>query len=102
MDKMVEEEIKHCHSCLITSNEPQPVPVITEEPALTTWSKISMDFGSLLDGWVTAVLMESHTKYPDVEIISSTVFSRVKPVLGKIFAMLGLPDDIKTDNGPPF
>ena len=42
--------------------------------------------------------MDSHTKYPVVEIISSTAFSTVKPVFEKIFAMLGLPDEIKTDN----
>ena len=46
--------------------------------------------------------MDSHTKYPVVEIISSMAFAKVKPVLEKIFAMLGLPDEIKTDNGPPF
>ena len=61
-----------------------------------------MDFGSFSDGRVPAVLVDSHTKYLFVEIISSTAFSKVKPVLEKIFAMLGLPDEIKTDNRPPF
>ena len=44
---------------------------------------------------MTAVLFDSHTKYPVVEIISSTAFSKVKLVLEKIFAMLGLPDEIR-------
>ena len=48
------------------------------------------------------VLMDNYTKYPVVEIILSKAFSKVMLALEKIFAMLGLPEEIKTDNGPLF
>ena len=47
-------------------------------------------------------MMDNYTKSSVVEMISSTAFSEVMLALEKIFTMLGLPEEIKTDNGPPF
>ena len=61
-----------------------------------------MDFGSFLAGRLMAIIMDSHTKYLVVEHVKSIAFSKVKPVLEKVFAMLVCPEEVKIDNGPPF
>ena len=61
-----------------------------------------MHFGSFLDGRVMMVLMDNYTKYPVVEIISSMAFSKVMLALEKVFSMLDLPEEVKTNNRPLF
>ena len=51
---------------------------------------------------LTAVLMDTHTKFLVVELVESTAFSNVKRIMDKVFALLGTPEEVKTDNGPPF
>ena len=102
MDKMVEDKIRQCHSCLITGEAAVTAPVITEPGCEKPWTCLSMDFGSFPDGRLTAVLIDDFTKFPVVELVESTAFSHVKRVLDKVFALMGTPVEIRTDNGPPF
>ena len=59
MDKMVDDRVRQCHSCLIANSDAHPAPVATEEVAESPWSKMSL----------MMVLMDNYTKYPVVEII---------------------------------
>lgn len=58
--------------------------------------------GSFPDGRHTVVIMDGHSKFPIVEVVPSTAFEMLKPVLSRVFALFGLPEVIRTDNGPPF
>ena len=102
MDILTDDRVRQCHSSLLTIREAHPALVATEDAATSLWTKVSLDFGSFPHGRVMMVITDSYTKYPVVEIISSTAFPRVMLALEKVFAMLGLPEEIKTDNGPPF
>ena len=42
------------------------------------------------------------TWYPIVKVVSSTGFKQTKEKLKKIFAYLGIPRRVTSDNGPPF
>ena len=44
----------------------------------------------------------THSKYPEVDILKSTSFAKVKPVLDSVFARHGVPEEFSCDNGPPF
>ena len=48
------------------------------------------------------VLIDQFSKYPEVDVISSTSFSKLEPRLDRILATHGVPDEITTDNGPPY
>ena len=96
---MVEDKVHSCHSCTITGKEPSCALVITEAANTVLWKCGSMDFGSFPYGRLTAVLIDSHSKFPVVELIESTAFKNVRRVLDKTFALLGCPHEVKTDNG---
>ncbi|KAJ1144440.1 hypothetical protein NDU88_010739 [Pleurodeles waltl] len=102
MDSQVDELVGKCHSCIITSGEPRCCPVVTEPAIVKPWTKVRMDFGSFPDGRLTVVIIDSCTKFPVVDVVPSTAFENVRLVLQKTFAMFGLPDEVRTDNGPPF
>lgn len=102
LEEAVDAAVRNCRACQITGHPETPAPVITEEHAPSPWTWLSLDFGSFPDGRVTAVIVDSYTKYPIVEILPSTAFNHLQPMLEKTFALFGLPQVIKTDNGPPF
>ena len=47
-------------------------------------------------------MTDTYSKFPDVEIVTSTSAKACIPKLDCIFATHGIPKKIKTDNGPPF
>ena len=62
-----------------------------------------MDFyGPLPSGDYLLVVIDRYSRFPEVEIVKSTKASIVIPKLDRIFLVHGIPDVIKTDNGPPF
>ena len=48
------------------------------------------------------VVIDEYSRYPEVEIVSSTAAHSVTPKLDKIFATHDIPEEVKSDNGPPF
>ena len=79
--------------------EPVKPSVIPEEP----WEQISIDFGGPYPyGHYNLVAIDQRTRYPVVEVVSSTGFKQTKEKLKKTFAYLGIPRRVTSDNGPPF
>ena len=46
--------------------------------------------------------MDDMSRYPVVEPVKSTSINHVLPVIDRIFSMFGVPEIVKSDNGPPF
>ena len=67
------------------------------------WQKIAVDLtGPFPNGEYLQVTTREASRYPEVEVIKSTAAKEVKPALEKLFAAHGVPEEIKSDNGPPF
>ena len=75
---------------------------MTDLPA-RPWSEVSADVtGPLPSGEYLLVVTDAYSRFPEVEIIKSTSFKSIVPKLHAIFARHGVPDILKSDNGPPF
>ena len=62
-----------------------------------------MDFcGPYPTGETLMVVIDACSKFPEVEILKSTTTKVVTNRLDRLFATHGIPDQITTDNGPPF
>ena len=73
--------------------------MITKEP----WEEISIDFGGPYpDGHYNLVAIDQRTRYPEVEVVSSTAVKPTKEKLKKMFAHHGVPKRVQSDNGSPF
>lgn len=61
-----------------------------------------MDFLRLLpSGEYPVVVIDEYSRLPEVEIITSTFAKSTIPKLNAIFARRGIPDVLKSGNGPP-
>ena len=66
------------------------------------WNMLAMDFlGPFPSGDYLLVVTDGYSRFPEVEIVKSTSAKSVIPKLDAIFARQGIPDELKTDNGPP-
>ncbi|CAB4031109.1 Uncharacterized protein K02A2.6 [Paramuricea clavata] len=67
------------------------------------WQVIHGDFcGPFPSGDYLLVLMDEHSRFPEVEIIRSTTTAVTIGKLEKIFSVHGFPIEFVSDNGPPF
>ena len=103
MNTMVEEVVRTCIPCLATGKNVSPEPIkMTKMPA-EPWEKLHLDFkGPLPCGKYLLVVIDRYSRYPEVEIVTSTNANTVIRKLNKIFASHGIPEVLITDNGPPF
>ena len=48
------------------------------------------------------LITDDYSRNPVVEIVKSTAATTTIPKLDKVFSEFGVPDVIRSDNGPPF
>ena len=67
------------------------------------WSQIQADFKGPIGGrYYFHVMIDQLSRWPEVEMVSSTSFEKLKPALERSWALLGIPDQVTHDNGPPY
>lgn len=104
IDSMAERQVKSCLACQATISTPMtPEPMISTPIPSAPWKNLSADFlGPLPTGELILVVIDDFSRFPEVEIVTSTAASSVIPKLDSMFARHGIPDVLKSDNGPPF
>nr|XP_006825367.1 PREDICTED: uncharacterized protein K02A2.6-like [Saccoglossus kowalevskii] len=66
------------------------------------WLEVSVDFVDLAKVEYLLVITDDYSRFPEVEVSSSTSARAVIPRLDRIFSLLGTPLIAHTDNGPQF
>ena len=103
IDKYVEQLIASCIPCLAVGPSVPPPPLHIGEVPEEAWHTLCIEFlGPLPTGQYVLSVIDQKTRYPVVDIISTTSASTVIPRLERIFAAYGLPAIVLTDNGLPF
>nr|XP_002730526.1 PREDICTED: uncharacterized protein K02A2.6-like [Saccoglossus kowalevskii] len=105
IDKMVEETVTRCIPCQASTHGPKPSiePLKMSTLPNGPWQEVSADFcGPFPNGKYLLVVIDDYSRYPEVEICNSTSAEAAIPHFDAIFARQGIPDIVKTDNGPPY
>ena len=102
IDKLVESKVQSCSACLITTPECKREPLQMSPLPAAPWKELSVDFANLPNQEYLLLITDDYSRYPVVEIVKSTSAAMVIPKLDKVFSEFGVPDVVKSDNGPPF
>lgn len=95
--------INSCIPCQATGPAPKPEPLQMSELPSRPWSEISADFfGPVPTGEYVLVVIDEYSRFPEVDLLTSTSAPAVIPKMDRMFSIHGIPDQVKTDNGPPF
>ena len=102
IDSMVERRVKSCLACQATVLDMKREPLRMSPLPVAPWTELSTDFAQLSSGEYLLVVIDDYSRFPLVEIVTSTSSAAVIPKLDKIMSEYGIPDILKSDNGPPF
>ena len=95
MRKSVHEYVESCIGCNTAMTHTTPVPL---EPNLLPdrpWQKLHADFKGPIGGdYYLHVVVDQFSKYPEADILTSTSFRKLKPVLDRIFSTHGIPETV--------
>ena len=96
---MTETTVRDCLACQANTVEHTKEPLRMSPLPIRPWSEVSIDFADLPTGEHLLVVMDDYTRFPEVEIVSSTSAQQAIPKLDRIFSSFGMPDIVRTDFG---
>lgn len=101
MDRMIEEFIKTCTTCIRLSANNPPEPMLMSDFPKGPWQNLAIDFwsGSETDPKVL-VVADYYSKAIKTKIMRDTTSEATILALEELFDELGWPQSIKHDNGP--
>ena len=102
VDKDLEECAKSCLACQAVRNAPAVAPLHPWVWPAKPWQRIHIDFAGPFLGKTFLIVIDAHSKWPEVVGMTTTTAQRTITELRKIFAAYGLPEQLVSDNGPQF
>ena len=96
IDEDVLNKIKTCHACQMTSVPPMEPPVVMTRLPDGPWQRLAMDIsGPIENKNYLQVSIDYYSRFPLVEIITSTTSQTIINHLRKWFNLMGLPSEIQ-------
>ena len=102
LDKAIEDLAKSCTACQATQASPAVAPLHPWVWPDTPWKRIHVDFGGPFMGKIFFIIVDAHSKWPEVVTMSATTSRHTIDALRSVFAHFGLPEQLVSDNGPQF
>jgi hypothetical protein len=103
INRKVEEVIEKCKACQVNVKTPSAQPIKPTPMPLKPWEYLAIDFHeSLPNGQELMVVVDEFSRMPVIGEVKTTAEEHVLPKLDDLFSFVGKPDELKTDNGPPF
>ena len=102
LDKAVEALAKSCSSCQVLQAAPAAAPLHPWIWPDAPWKRIHVDFAGPFLGKMFFIVVDAHSKWPEVIVMSSTTTQHTIKSLRSIFSRFGLPEQLVSDNGPQF
>jgi transposase InsO family protein len=103
MDKMIKDKIETCIACLSCTDTTAPKAIIPSWLPNKKWKLVAIDFSSKTpDGKYILVLIDEYSRYPILEFTNGLTSKAAIQALKAVFKKFGVPENIKSDNGPAF
>ena len=102
IDAQIEQRGNGCPGCESVSKRPPLSPLHPWEWPSTPWRRIHIDFAGPFLNWMFLVVVDAHSKWPEVIKMRTATSATTIEALRDIFARFGVPDQIVSDNGSQF
>merc|ERR1712059_168869 len=90
-----------CIPCMAAVARNQTEPMQIRETPDRPWQHCSADYkGPIVGKYYFHVLIENYSRWPEVQMVTSTSFEQLQGKLEDSFSIHGVPESITHDNGP--
>ena len=101
MESLVDTIVKCFVPCQVATPKPSREPLQMTPLPNGPWEQTSIDFCEVAGHYILVVI-DDYSRFPEIEVVHSTSAKAVIPKLDRTFAAYGVPQVVKSDNGPPF
>ena len=91
MDEDIEGVTKRCEGCEGVATNPKQAPLHTWEYPAYLWQRLHNDLAEPFQRKMFLVVVDAHTKWPDIFEIRNTTAAETVATLRSLFARMGLP-----------
>ena len=102
IDRDIEDIAKQCSGCQEIQRAPPLAPLHPWEFPSRPWKRIHVDFAGPFQDSMFLIVVDAHSKWPEVVAMKKTTTDRTINVLRDMFARWGIPEQLVSDNGPQF
>ena len=102
LDRELETLVRSCNKCQSCQSMPAMGPLHPWLWPTHPWQCIHIDYAGPVDGRMMLIVRDTHSKWPEVMLLSSTTSQATIRALKQLFATYGLPQQLVSDNGPQF
>ena len=99
LDKDLEKCVKECSSCQEVRNAPAAATLHPWLWPAKPWQRIHVDFAGPFEGKMFLIVVDAHSKWPEVMEMSATTATHTIVELRKLFAAYGLPNSLFLTTG---
>ena len=100
LDADITDYVRRCQEC-IKKEHPPIEPLQAHDVPSQPWECIAMDH-FYQNGRLYLLVCDYFSKFPFIFQTKSTSFTYIKEQLEELFGLEGTPNEIMSDNGPPF
>ena len=101
IDQDIENRVRQCAGCEeVRSERPPSVFLHPWEHTRNPWERVHLDFAGPMRGRYYLVLVDSHSKWPEIVPMKDITAGATIRELTSIFARFGIPIQLVSDNGP--
>ena len=102
LDGDIESMGKSCYMCQSNQSSPAAAPLHPWIWPDAPWRRIHIDFAGPFLGHMFFVVVDAHSKWPEVVTMKSTTAEKTIEVMRALIAHHGIPEQVVSDNGPQF
>ena len=102
MDKQEEDAIRSCHPCQLVGPRAKPEPVRSSSLPDRPWKEISVNLLEISNGEHLLVVVDYYSRWLEAILLKKKDAQNVIRSMEAIFKTHGLPEALRSDNGPPF
>ena len=102
LDGDIESVVRSCQACQSVRNAPATAPLHPWLWPTKPWQRIHIDFAGPFQGRMYLLVIDAHSKWPEIVEMRSTTAYKTIEELRKLCASYGLPEQVVSDNGPQF
>ena len=102
LDQEIETLVKSCLTCQAVKSAPASALLHSWVWPKAPWRRIHIDFAGPFLGKMFLIIVDTHSKWPEVIVMPSTTSQTTIETLQTLFSRYDLPEQVVSDNGPQF